>query len=183
MTPPSAALKRHANLADRLSGKSSIRIASDKEAYYPDERIGELMRSYPRTRFVFGFSLLFILVFPAVARNQKMRILPEGNWGGPHIMISVEGKSAAVEYDCAHGTIEGPLTIDGEGKFSFSGRHVRERGGPVRQGQAEDGHPAHYAGWTDGKKMTLTVTLMNTNEEVGTFELTHGQQARLFKCK
>lgn len=141
------------------------------------------MRSYQRTKFVCAFSLLFILLFPAVAKNRKMRIIPDGIWGGPHIRISVEGKLAAVEYDCAHGTIEGPLSIDGEGKFSLSGSHVRERGGPVRQGKAEDSHPAQYTGWTDGKTMTLTVTLANTNEELGTFELTRGQEGRLWKCK
>ena len=141
------------------------------------------MRSYQRTKFVCAFSLLFILVFPAVARNRKMRLIPEGTWGGPHIRISVEGNSAAVEYDCAHGTIEGPLTIDDEGKFNLTGSHVRERGGPTRQGEAQTGHPTQYTGWTDGKKMTLAVRLVNTNEEMGTFELTRGQQARLFKCK
>ena len=141
------------------------------------------MRSYQRTKFVCAFSLLLILLFPAVAKNRKMRIIPDGTWGGPHIRISVEGKLAAVEYDCAHGTIEGPLNTDGEGRFRLSGSHIRERGGPVRLGKAPDSHPAKYTGWTDGKKMTLAVTLENTNEELGTFELTRGQEGRLWKCK
>lgn len=95
----------------------------------------------------------------------------------------VDGKTAAVEYDCAHGTIDGPLSLDGDGKFKLAGNHVRERGGPVRLGKAQDSYPAQYTGWTDGKNMTLTVTLVNTNEEVGTFELTRGQEGRLWKCK
>ena len=112
-----------------------------------------------------------------------MRKLPDGTWGGPHIRIIVEGHAAEVEYDCAHGTIDGPLNIDSDGKFKLSGNHVRERGGPVRLGKPQDSHPAQYTGWTDGKKMTLAVMLVKTNEEVGTFELTRGQDGRLWKCK
>lgn len=112
-----------------------------------------------------------------------MQTLPKGTWGGPHIRLIVDGKSASVEYDCAHGTIEGPLSIDGDGKFNFTGKHIRERGGPVRAGKAQDSYLAQYNGWTDGKKMTLAVTLAKTNEELGTFELTHGEDGRLWKCK
>ena len=104
-------------------------------------------------------------------------------WGGEHLELVVSDTGAILQYDCAHGTIEGPLTIDDEGKFNLTGSHVRERGGPTRQGEAKPGHPTQYTGWTDGKKMTLAVRLVNTNEEMGTFELTRGQQARLFKCK
>jgi len=141
------------------------------------------MPGYQRLTFVCAFLLLVIVGFSATARNGDMQKLPAGTWGGPHIRIIVDGKSATVEYDCAHGTIEGPFSIDGAGKFNFTGKHVRERGGPVRQGKAQDSYPAQYTGWTDGKKMTLAVTLIKTNEELGTFELTHGEEGRLWKCK
>ncbi len=40
-----------------------------------------------------------------------------------------------------------------------------------------------YTGWTDGKRMTLTVTLPNRKESVGTFNLTLGGRGRVFKCR
>ena len=141
------------------------------------------MQGYQHKILVCLFSLLSTFVVSGVAKNEHMQILLKGTWGGPHIRIVVDGKSATVEYDCAHGTIEGPLSIDGDGKFNFTGKHVRERGGPVRQGEAQNSYPAQYNGWTDGKKMTLAVTLLKTNEELGTFELTHGEEGRLWKCK
>ncbi len=112
-----------------------------------------------------------------------MQRLPTGTWGGDHIRITIEAGSATIEYDCAHGTIEGPLTLDRNSKFKLHGTHVREQGGPIRQGFEPKTEPAEYAGWTDGKKMELTVSIGDAGEKVGTFTLTHGQLGRLWKCR
>ena len=112
-----------------------------------------------------------------------MQRLPPGTWGGDHIRITTEGESATIEYDCAHGTIEGPLTLDRNGKFKLHGTHVREQGGPVRQGIEPKSEPVAYTGWTNGQKMLLTVTLRDGGEEIGTFTLVHGQLGRVWKCR
>jgi hypothetical protein len=57
--------------------------------------------------------------------RKKMQNIPAGIWGGQHIKIEVDGPAATVEYDCAHGTISGPLKLDSQGKFSLTGTHVR----------------------------------------------------------
>jgi len=116
-------------------------------------------------------------------KPRKMQNLASGLWGGQHITINIENGSATVDYDCARGTISGPFKFDSKGKFSFTGKHVREHGGPVRSDESQQGQPARYTGWTDGKKMTLIVTLADSNEEVGKFELEHGKAGRVFKCK
>jgi len=59
--------------------------------------------------------------FMVSAGSQKTKRLAAGVWGGPHVSIDVGSQSARVEYDCAHGAIEGPLVIDEEGKFTWRG--------------------------------------------------------------
>jgi len=65
--------------------------------------------------------------------------VPPGSWGGDHIGLEVSDTGARVEYDCAHGTIDGVLTLDAQGRFDARGAYVRERGGPVRE---DDRRPA-----------------------------------------
>jgi hypothetical protein len=105
-----------------------------------------------------------------------------GEWGGEHILLTVALSESTVEYDCAHGTIQGTIAPDGEGNFELSGVHVREHGGPIREDEVPDEHPARYEGWTNGSRMRLTVTLTDTGQSIGPYELRLGGQAQLFKC-
>ena len=133
--------------------------------------------------------LLIVSVFVSLGlvgmvQAKKPRTIANGSWGGQHIQMSVSNGSAQIEYDCAHGTITGPLKIDSRGRFELRGLHSVEHGGPVRIDEKQaGGEPAKYTGWTDGKKMKLTVTLVNSKTEIGTFELTRGNAGRVFKCR
>ena len=117
------------------------------------------------------------------ARNKKMTRMPNGSWGGQHIRIEIANDSAEIDYDCAHGTIDGPLRVDSRGHFSLAGKHFRERPGPIREGEESNGQPAKYTGSIAGDKMTLTVTLKNAGEALGTYTLVHGSPGRVWKCK
>jgi hypothetical protein len=129
-------------------------------------------------------SLFVGLAFVAIGQAKKpQRAIANGKWGGQHIQISITNGSAQIEYDCANGTITGPLKIDSHGRFALRGIHNIEHGGPVRDDENQKGEPAKYSGWTDGKKMTLTVTLVNSKTEIGTFQLTRGSEGRVFKCR
>ena len=105
-----------------------------------------------------------------------------GQWGGEHISLSVSLSGSTLEYDCAHGTIEGSIEPDRNGNFVVTGTHVREHGGPIQEDEVPDEHPARYQGWTNGTRMTLSVILTDTGLEIGTYHLRLGQQAQLFKC-
>ena len=107
--------------------------------------------------------------------------VPLGGWGGQHIGLVVTDSGAKIEYDCAHGTIDQAL-VTADGVFTALGTHYREHGGPVREGEPTDSHPARYDGRTDGKSMTLDVTLTDTGEKLGTFKLEHGASPTVFKC-
>lgn len=105
--------------------------------------------------------------------------VPIGSWGGNDVALEVTKAGGAVEYSCAHGTIDQPLVADEKGMFEATGTHYVD--GPGPQGSPE-GKPARYNGETDGTWMTLTVTLIDTKATLGPYKLTRGQAARIVKC-
>jgi len=127
--------------------------------------------------------VIMTLVCSGLSAKQGLKQIPKGVWGGPGIRIQVENGSASIEYDCASGTMSGALKLDRKGRFKLSGTHTREHGGPIRLDRPPTNQAARYTGWTDGKKMTLVVTLAETNDQVGTFTLERGQTGRIHKCR
>ncbi|HEV2762221.1 MAG TPA: hypothetical protein VGV38_04435 [Pyrinomonadaceae bacterium] len=127
------------------------------------------------------------------ASVKKVNRLEQGMWGGRSARLDVEAGGARVEFDCAHGTLEGPFTLDAERRFDVRGTFTRERGGPtlVPEGTA-DGQvppdagaetvPARYTGRVTGKTLTLTVTALDSGQTLGTFTLAHGRPPVLTKC-
>ena len=105
-----------------------------------------------------------------------------GMWGGQHMRLEVSSKGARIEYDCAHGTIDQPMTLDSRGYFDVRGIHVTERGGPVREGERSDALAARYTGRIQAQTMTITVILTESKEIAGTFTLGYGKTPRLKKC-
>ena len=108
--------------------------------------------------------------------------LPAGLWGGDHISISLTDASTHLELDCAHGDIPAVLALDRQGQFNVAGTYVREHGGPIRQGEIPDRHPAIYSGFVASTMMTLTIRLSDTNDSIGTFSLASGSFGRVLKC-
>ena len=133
-------------------------------------------------RFLIVGGLVLLLVTPTLGKRRKQRIAG-GQWGGQHIRMDVGANSATIEYDCANGSITGPLSLDSKGHFSWRGTHVAEHGGPVRSDETANQHPATYTGWIKDNTMTLTVKLTDSNQTIGTFSLTHGHPGRVFKCR
>ena len=136
-----------------------------------------------RNRLLVIISLVLLIVSSAASRPRKMQRLPTGTWGGSHIRIEVEPRSATIDYDCANGTIDGPFTIDSKGRFSWRGTHNREHGGPIRIDEKPNSRPAIYSGSIKGDTMTLTVKLADSNEVLETYTLKRGSSGRVFKCR
>jgi hypothetical protein len=105
-----------------------------------------------------------------------------GMWGGEHVALEVTAGSGRIEYDCAHGEISEPLRLDRDGRFDVTGTHTPEHGAPVREDEKLISHPARYVGRVDDRRMTLTVTMTDNSETLGTFALTYGVPGRLMKC-
>jgi hypothetical protein len=116
-------------------------------------------------------------------QERKSAPASEDTWGGDHIRVVVREGGADIEYDCAHGTMDAPLDADGDGRFDVAGKHVREGPGPIRLGKTPPSRPARYTGKITGRTMTLTVTLTDTSQEVGSFTLTRGSEGLIRKCR
>ena len=134
-----------------------------------------------RNGFLAG-TLILLLISLSPAKPRRGQHVAGGLWGGDHIRIDVGANSAMIEYDCAQGTIAGPLLLDSRGRFILRGTHSREHGGPTRSDETANQRPAVYTGTIRGGRMTLTVKMADTKETVGTFSLTHGHEGRVFKC-
>ncbi len=127
--------------------------------------------------------LILLLGFSITFGARKMQRLSNGTWGGLHIRFEVSDESVNIEYDCAHGAIAGPLTLDRHGRFSWRGTFTRERGGPIRLGAKVNNEPATYSGAIKDNTMTLTVRLENSGDEPETYTHTRDSVGRVFKCK
>ena len=118
----------------------------------------------------------------SVRRRAPDTLMP-GVWGGRHIRFEVTEDGARVEYDCAHGTVEGKIVVDGGGRFNVYGMHYEEHGGPVRPGEGARGFRVRLSGRVGGSLMKLTVTRPGTREVIGTFSLARDREALIVKCR
>jgi hypothetical protein len=132
--------------------------------------------------------VLFVAIVLAACSNSSSVTGPKdgkvrpGIWGGDHVGVTVTETGSTLEYDCAAGTIDQPFVLDAAGRFDLVGTHVRGHGGPTRIDEQPDRHPARYTGTVDGGTMTLTVTMTDLNQTVGTFSLTVGASPRIVRC-
>ncbi len=124
---------------------------------------------------------------PAAQRRRRARrrragdaLLP-GVWGGRHVRFEVTEAGARIEYDCAHGTVEGKILVDASGRFDVAGTYYREHGGPVREGEDSNGQPVRLTGRVGGSLMSLTVARGGT--KIGDYNLTRDSEGRVFKCR
>lgn len=128
--------------------------------------------------------IMVLLSFWSNAGGQRIRArsVPDGVWGGQHMGLWLENGLGRIEYDCASGTIDEPLRLDKRDRFNVKGKHHKQRGGPIRNDEPSKDQPARYTGSLVGQTLTITVTLTNTRETIGTFRLTHNQEPRIVKC-
>lgn len=105
-----------------------------------------------------------------------------GTWGGQGVSMEVTDSGASLDFDCATGSITEAIVPDSAGKFTVKGLFARQRPGPTREGEENDGQAATYAGVVSGENLTLTITLARSNEKAGPFTLGHGKPARIRKC-
>ena len=104
-------------------------------------------------------------------------------WGGDHVKLEVTAEGATLDFDCASGTIAGPLTADAQGKFTVKGTFTRERPGPVMRDNPNTAAAATYSGAITGNTMRLNITAGPQNGSAGDYVLTRGQPGKVFKCK
>jgi hypothetical protein len=141
------------------------------------------MISFGRNKFLLFVSIVLMSASIASSKPRKMQRLSTGQWGGVHININVEAGSASIDYDCATGTITGPLLIERNGRFTWRGTFHAERPGPIRRDDGANESPVVYTGTVIGDEMKLRVKRSGNNEVLGDFTLKRGGAGRVFKCK
>lgn len=105
-----------------------------------------------------------------------------GQWGGRQVGLVLGAAGGNLEYDCANGRIEGPLSIDRDGRFTAPGYHTPGDGGPERQGQVRPRLPAVYSGRVSGGVMTLLVRVPSANLEIGPLSLQRNAPPIILRC-
>jgi hypothetical protein len=129
-----------------------------------------------------GVAILAVLCSAAVCRNTVPDRVPVGEWGGDHIGMVVTDTGATIEYDCAAGRITGPLTLDANGDFNWTGIHSPGHGGPIRVDEPPDNRPARYSGSATTSAMRITMTVVDGSIPPQTFVLARGGAGRVFRC-
>jgi len=122
-----------------------------------------------------------LLLAGVLLAGCREETVPNGAWGGDHVVLTVTDNGGRAEFDCAHGTLDHPLQVDERGRFSVAGTFVRERGGPVRPGEVPESRPARYQGRLDRQKLEFTVTVEGQTGQ-GPFTVTLGKGPKLTKC-
>ena len=105
-----------------------------------------------------------------------------GQWGGPHIAMTVTTSKTDIEFDCGKATITGPIDADPAGAFAISGTFMPERPGPTTP-DAPPPRPMRVTGSVKGDEMQVKIVLTDKDEAIGDFTLTLGTVARLTKCR
>src|SRR5262249_37313245 len=105
-----------------------------------------------------------------------------GRWGGPHVAMMVTAERTDIEFDCGSASVDGAIPLDREGSFAVTGTFVQERPGPTRP-EGPPRRPMRMTGSVKDDSMDMRMTLTDQNEDVGSFTLAFGADARLVKCK
>ena len=104
-----------------------------------------------------------------------------GQWGGPHVALTVTTTGGELEFDCARGEITQPIRPDPSGNFSAAGLYMPEHGGPVRPSDDHAGQPAVYQGRLSNDHLSLRIRV--GADAFGPFELQRGRIGEVTKCR
>jgi hypothetical protein len=104
-----------------------------------------------------------------------------GEWGGRHVHLRMTAAGGTLDYDCAAGTINGPLRLDADGAFSAVGTHTPGTGGPEIEGRVLPTYRVQYAGVIRGDRMRLHARVKN-GAVLGPFSLRRGAEPNLTRC-
>jgi hypothetical protein len=104
------------------------------------------------------------------------------SFGGVGVLLVVREVGADLEFDCATGRIEEPMTFSADGTFDVAGTFTPGTGGPVREDDPPIPEAARYMGVLRGDRLTLSAILVEDGTTIGPHELRRGEQPLLRRC-
>ncbi len=105
-----------------------------------------------------------------------------GVWGGRGVAVRVGASGAEIEFDCARGTIAGPIRLDAEGRFDAAGTYERGHPGPTRMGETPKPEPARYRGAMHNGVLSFEAVPAGTGKPIGPFSAKLGGPSRIHSC-
>ncbi len=104
------------------------------------------------------------------------------SFGGVGVLLVVREAGADLEFDCATGRIEEPMTFSADGTFDVAGTFTPGMGGPVREDDPPIPEAARYLGGLLGDRLTLSAILVENGATIGPYQLRRGEQPLLRRC-
>ncbi len=104
------------------------------------------------------------------------------SFGGVGVLLVVREAGADMEFDCATGRIEEPMTFSADGTFDVDGTFTPGMGGPVREDDPPVPEAARYMGVLRGDRLTLSGILVEDGTTIGPYELRRGEEPLLRRC-
>ncbi len=104
-----------------------------------------------------------------------------GVWGGDRVNIVFGADGARLAYECAAGSIDGPVRLDSHGRFTAPGTHQAYRAGPDRADQTPATQVATYQGHLVGTMLELQVRI-DGDAAVQSHRLEKNHKVKLARC-
>jgi hypothetical protein len=103
-------------------------------------------------------------------------------FGGEGIRLVVTDAGAELEFDCADGRIEEPLSPGSDGSFEANGTFTFGQGGPIHEDDPPRSEPARYNGVLDGDRLTIGAALLESDMVIGPYALRRGDEGVIRRC-
>ncbi len=134
------------------------------------------MREIVRPAVVIGLAAL------AGCSGTIIGISTGESFGGVGVLLVVREAGADLEFDCATGRIEEPMTFSADGTFDVDGTFTPGMGGPVREDDPPIPEAARYMGVLRGARLTLSAILVADGTTIGPYQLRRGEEPLLRRC-
>lgn len=106
--------------------------------------------------------------------------LPSATWGAQGAQLVSTSAGADVSFNCASGEIDGPLALEGDGSFTWTGTYTRIF--PAPGTPPDSPHAATYTGVASQLQLTMTVSVPDLSFDSGTFTLSRDQAGTIALC-
>lgn len=123
------------------------------------------------------------------AVRDRPRYLAIGIWGVMGANLTVHTDSVSIDLSGANANFSPRPKLNARGEFNATGRYNQEGPGalpidrdvsPTRP-KVVDGPNARFHGKVNGKKLELTITLVDSGQKLGPYSLEYGKTGRVIK--
>jgi hypothetical protein len=112
--------------------------------------------------------------------HELVARVPAGTWGGQGAVMVATDSGASFTFNCASGSVDGPLTVASDGAFTWAGTYARVS--PLPGSPHDPPHAATYHGTASATHVTVALTVPDIPLESDSVTLTFGDNGNLALC-